>query len=344
MAVNPGGPTINELHYDNAGADTGEFVEIIAPNGTSLAGYELVLYNGSNGLEYASYDMGTITGVDGGDGNDYYVVNHAGIQNGAPDGLALVGPGGVCEFLSYEGTFTAMDGPANGAMSTDIGVSETGSTPAGDSLGVDPATGNWVVFDNSNGNATPGAVNCFVKGTRILTSKGYRNIEDIKIGDLVKNEKGKGLPVKWVGIQTINLTGKELPVMIKKSSLDNNVPSHDIVLSPDHAILVEGRLINAGALVNGNTIINVKPGNVIQYYHIELDQHEIIFAENMPTESFLPHNVNRQQFDNSEEYLSLYNDESNRYCLPLDYPRIINQYKVPSSILKMINGSHKETA
>ena len=62
-----------------------------------------------------------------------YPVN--GIQNGAPDGVALVFQGTtVIQFLSYEGTFTATTGPANGLTSTDIGVIEIGSEPLGLSL------------------------------------------------------------------------------------------------------------------------------------------------------------------------------------------------------------------
>lgn len=125
---------INEFHYDNLNTDSGERVEVIAPAGTSLAGWSVVLYNGSDGRRYATLPLsGTVANQCGGHGTA--VVNAAGMQNGGPDGLALVNAaGGVVQFLSYEGRFTASDGPAAGQTSQDVGVAETSSTPVGHSL------------------------------------------------------------------------------------------------------------------------------------------------------------------------------------------------------------------
>jgi len=129
-----GTPFISELHYDNAGADEGEFIEVSGPAGLVLDGYSLVLYNGSNGSAYATEPLtGTIDAERDGQGAVAFAI--AGIQNGSPDGLALTAPdGSVLEFLSYEGTFTAADGPAAGLTATDLGVSEDGGTPVGQSL------------------------------------------------------------------------------------------------------------------------------------------------------------------------------------------------------------------
>lgn len=125
---------INELHYDNAGTDTGEFVEIAGPAGTNLTGWTVELYNGSGGASYGTINLaGTLPDQSFGGGTLSFL--HAGIQNGAPDGMALVDPvGTVLMFISYEGTFTAVGGPADGMLSVDIGVSEGSSTPVGDSL------------------------------------------------------------------------------------------------------------------------------------------------------------------------------------------------------------------
>jgi hypothetical protein len=131
---------INELHYDNAGTDAGEFIEVVIQNaGTySLADFSVVLYNGSNGQ---SYDTKTLdlfaTGVVSGSYSLYYYSYPAnGIQNGAPDGMALVYQGAVIsgQWLSYEGTMTAAIGPASGMLSVDIGVIETGTEVIGNSL------------------------------------------------------------------------------------------------------------------------------------------------------------------------------------------------------------------
>ncbi|MFC5196568.1 HYR domain-containing protein [Bizionia hallyeonensis] len=129
------GVWINELHYDNDGGDSGEFVEVAGTSGFNLTGYSIVLYNGSNGTSYDTINLSGTIDNEGGSGFGAIEFFQSGIQNGAPDGLALVDNlGDVVEFLSYEGSFTATDGPANGLTSTDIEVNEPGSTPVGESL------------------------------------------------------------------------------------------------------------------------------------------------------------------------------------------------------------------
>jgi len=132
---------INEIHYDNIGGDQGEAIEVAGPAGTDLAGWSIVLYNGSNSKTYRTISLsGTIPNQDDGFGTLSFA--RSGIQNGNPDGLALVDTKGtadnnddvVVEFLSYGGTFTAAEGPAMGTTSVNIGVSESNSTPDGHSL------------------------------------------------------------------------------------------------------------------------------------------------------------------------------------------------------------------
>ena len=138
----PGSVKISELHYDNASADAGEAVEVEGPAGLDLSGWRIVLYNGSGG---ASYGTLTLSGVipDLCDGRGVISVAATGIQNGSPDGLALVdGSGTVLEFLSYEGTFKATTVPALGQTSTPIPVTEPENSPLGQSLQRD-ASGAW---------------------------------------------------------------------------------------------------------------------------------------------------------------------------------------------------------
>ena len=152
-AAAPADARITELHYDDAGADTGEAVEVTAPAAADLTGLQVVLYNGSSGAPYATLPVpASETGVAVVPGPA------AGIQNGSPDGLALVtAEGAVLEFLSYEGVFTAVGGPAGGLTSTDIGVQENGS-PEGQSLQL--VDGGWAgpvaaTFGSANGGGTP---------------------------------------------------------------------------------------------------------------------------------------------------------------------------------------------
>jgi DNA/RNA endonuclease G (NUC1) len=135
-----------EFHYDNAGADQGERIEISGPAGASLAGWSVVLYNGSGGAPYGTRTFtaaDTIPAACGARGVVVLAYPQDGIQNGAPDGMALVDAAGrVVEFLSYEGAFTAVGGPADGVASVDVGVSEGTNTPVGASL-ARTAAGAW---------------------------------------------------------------------------------------------------------------------------------------------------------------------------------------------------------
>jgi len=135
---------INEIHYDNVGADVGEAIEIAGPAGTDLSDWMLVLYNGTGGAYYETLGLsGSILAQQNGFGTISFSI--PGIQNGSPDGIALVDAGKVVQFLSYEGAFTAVDGAAAGVTSTDIGVSESSSTPVDDSLQL---TGDGAVYDD----------------------------------------------------------------------------------------------------------------------------------------------------------------------------------------------------
>jgi predicted extracellular nuclease len=141
---------INELHYDNTGTDSGEAIEIAGPAGMNLSGCSVVLYNGSSGVAYNSTALSSVI-PDQQNGFGTVTVNYGtnGIQNGAPDGVALVGASAVIQFLSYEGAFTAIGGPADGLESTDIGVVEGSGTAEGDSLqltgtGSEAADFTWV--------------------------------------------------------------------------------------------------------------------------------------------------------------------------------------------------------
>ena len=131
---------INEIHYDNDGTDVGEFIEVVIENAGSynLADFSVVLYNGSGGASYntKTLDLFTSGAVVNGFSIFYYTYPSNGIQNGPPDGMALAYQGTLVpgQWLSYEGAFVAADGPAAGLTSVDIGVSEPGTTPIGQSL------------------------------------------------------------------------------------------------------------------------------------------------------------------------------------------------------------------
>ena len=152
---------INEFHYDNDGTDAGEFIEVVLDRVTDPLDVTVTLYNGSATVlkPYATHALSTFTAHGTlADGYVYYSLTlpSNGIQNGAPDGIAIDIAGVLEEFLSYEGDFIATTGPADGVQSVDIGVAQSSSTPVGSSLQRVDFGSTWVATDGVN---TQGAIN-----------------------------------------------------------------------------------------------------------------------------------------------------------------------------------------
>ena len=221
---------INELHYDNANTDNNEFIEIAGSVGTDLTGWSIVLYNGNNGTSYNTINLnGTISDQSNGFGT--IAVDSTGIQNGDPDGIALVdNNGNVVQFLSYEGSFTASGGPADGMTSKDIGVSQSDSTPVNSSLqlqgtGSQYSDFNWVVVDGNNtrnnintsqtftgGNNNPSGGNNTPPGANpILGTGGKDRILGTATNDHIDSGSGKDKVYGGKGNDTLDGgTGKDL--------------------------------------------------------------------------------------------------------------------------------------
>ncbi len=152
---------INEIHYDNTGTDVGEAIEIAGPAGTSVAGWSIVLYNGADTSEYSTTPLfGAFSNLQGAMGVLHLSYGSNGIQNGDPDGIAIVDDtNAVIQFLSYGGSFTASDGPASGMTSIDIGVSEDASTLVGHSLQLTGSGCTYADFTWTSGADTFGGIN-----------------------------------------------------------------------------------------------------------------------------------------------------------------------------------------
>ena len=146
---------INEFHYNNAGTDVDEFVEVVVPHDfTELGNVTLTLYNGNDGSSYASYKLNTFVTNDQQYGNYkvYSLLIPAGIQNGSPDGFSLDYAGQLIEFISYGGTFAASNGPAMGATSVDVGFTETESDPVGTSIYLTQGGSPWIWAKQAGSN------------------------------------------------------------------------------------------------------------------------------------------------------------------------------------------------
>jgi hypothetical protein len=202
---------------------------------------------------------------------------------------------------------------------TTVTVTKPASTSA-----TDP--GNW--------NATTGNFACFVTGTGIATPDGDVAVESLKIGDLVTLSDGRTTPISWIGVNTVATRFTDplraLPIRIQQNALGEGLPARDLLISADHALFLEGVLVQAGALINGNTITREENmAEVFTYYHVEVSDHSLILAENVPAETFVD-NVSRMAFDNWEEHRALFGDD--HQLAEMEYPRVKSVRQLPSAL------------
>ncbi len=200
-----------------------------------------------------------------------------------------------------------------------LGITESGS-------GTD-----WkITFDPAPGSTVP----CFLGQTRIATPDGMKPVEGLKIGDLVLTDDGAAVPVRWIGRRTVSTVFADplrvMPVRIRAGALGDNLPLQDLLISPDHALLIGDVLTNAGALVNGVSILRERemPRNFV-YYHVEVDAHALILAEGVSAETFIDH-VDRMAFDNWAEHAAIFGDAPEKP--EMSYPRVKSARQLPRSI------------
>jgi hypothetical protein len=170
------------------------------------------------------------------------------------------------------------------------------TTSGGDSynLFTNGSVWDWADTTGATGTVTLASSNapCFLTGTLIATPDGERAVETLQAGDLVLTAEGQAVPVRWIGFTVISGLfadhGRLGPIRIAAGALDEALPARDLLVSPGHALFLDGALVNAAALVNGTTIRREQMGTAdVTYYHLELDTHTVILAEGVPTESFL---------------------------------------------------------
>lgn len=166
----------------------------------------------------------------------------------------------------------------------------------------------------------PFVVVCYAKGTKILTKQGFVPIENIKAGQQVvtkgkihknqfinKDSMPRLEPVFWVSkFKVIDLNSKSRPICIKKDALGKNYPFEDLYVSPGHSLLLNGKMVLAKYIVNGETIYQDNECESVEYYHIECENHSAIFANGVLSESYLDVN-NRDVFENSIRLRRKYN-------------------------------------
>nr|WP_300309528.1 Hint domain-containing protein [Halomonas sp.] len=163
---------------------------------------------------------------------------------------------------------------------------------------------------------------CFAAGSMIATPNGEVAVETLSIGDRVMTASGEQVAVKWIGHQTFRpvASGNEKlrPVRISAGALEPGKPNRDLVLTASHGVIIDGLVINAGALVNHGSIDYVSWNELpdtVTYYHIETENHEVILANGTEAETYVDY-IERKAFDNYDEYVALYGNETRIVEMP----------------------------
>ena len=166
--------------------------------------------------------------------------------------------------------------------------------------------------DFTDNPTAPGTVSvgapCFAQGTRIRTDRGMVAVERLCTGDCVHALFASRAMIKWIGYRHVDCRchpNPEMiwPIRICRGAFGVDRPKRDLVLSPDHAVFADGVLIPIRYLVNG-TSVKQESADKLSYWHVELEQHDVIYAEGLLCESFLD-TGNRGAFTNGDNIIEL---------------------------------------
>jgi hypothetical protein len=132
---------------------------------------------------------------------------------------------------------------------------------------------------------------CYAAGTRIRTERGEIAVEDLAPGDTVQVLSGEHRPLRWIGRRRVACRShphpeRVLPILVQAHAFGTGLPARDLLLSPDHAVFLEGVLVPIKHLQNGSTVLQIVV-DVIVYHHIELATHDVVLAEGLPAETYL---------------------------------------------------------
>jgi hypothetical protein len=156
-----------------------------------------------------------------------------------------------------------------------------------------------------NGERGRGGHHCFLRGTAIRTAGGNRKVEDLAIGDLLPTMFGGMRPIQWIGRYRFKKSDpskpwvkEALPFRIARSALAPNVPHSDLYVTQGHGLFIDGVLVWAGSLNNGTTITlyEARELNELEFFHIKLESHDVIYAEGAPCETLLKVTENSVNF------------------------------------------------
>ncbi|MCP1232206.1 Hint domain-containing protein [Acetobacter indonesiensis] len=190
-------------------------------------------------------------------------------------------------------------------------------------------TATALLFDES-GNS--GFDPCFLAGTEISVCGSLQKVEDLAVGgqiDIFVDGTAKQQTISWVGksVRTVNSSFPDdeagYPVRILKDAISDGVPFKDMLITAEHCLFFDGKFIPARMLVNGRSIYFDKSITSYDYYHVETEQHSVIMADGMLTESYLD-TGNRHAFTQKGNVISIGGSRNLTWddaAVPLDVSR-----------------------
>jgi Hint domain len=160
-----------------------------------------------------------------------------------------------------------------------------------------PAAADQNNNNQGQNNNNQNRQSCFLKGTTIRTAEGDRKIEDLAVGDLLPTVFGGTCPIQRMGYYRYRTGDQandkpwwvkdELPVRVARYALSAGMPNADLCITKAHALLIDGLLVPAGSLINGTTITlyDAHERDELEFFHIKLARHDVIYAEAAPCET-----------------------------------------------------------
>ena len=152
-----------------------------------------------------------------------------------------------------------------------------------------------------------GDIVCFARDTLIDTQNGRVAVQDLSVGDLVCTKDNGLMPIRWIGSRTVDAVGRFAPIEIAANVLGND---RSLVVSSQHRVMLGGWqaellfgvaevLVAAKHLVDDKKILR-REGGTVTYFHMMFDQHEIVYADGAPCESFHPGHVGVAGMDDAQ--------------------------------------------
>jgi lipopolysaccharide export system protein LptA len=236
----------------------------------------------------------------------------------AGDTLGFANGGGITgSYNASTGTLTLTGNASVAAYQAGLDALTYSSTsPDPTQGGADPQrTISYTVtdqFGTASNIATSTVAPCFLAGTRLLTARGPVAVEDLRAGERMVTHDGALLPAAWIGQRALDARthprpDEIAPIRIAAGAVAPGIPAHDVLLSPDHAVFLDGVLVAARQLVNGTTIAQDHAIRAIRYFHVQLPRHAVLLAEGLAAESYLD-TGNRGLFENGGAPLILHPD------------------------------------